>query len=477
MLDEVFGSLSAANKLYASRRPGVRTDRQPVHTVYGGAQLFKADTARKMGQVALNHLQEYAPDFIDFAHAFRLPGSGSLATSGEIKQALLRAVARNADSLKSGHAGGWLAATVYHRVVNKLRSEPVEDFRIDFEDGFGVRTDDEEDAEARRTAEEVATGMQDGGLPPFIGIRIKPLNEENRDRAVRTLDLFLTTLLRASGGQLPQNFVVTLPKVTIPAQVAALAQICDMIESAGRLEPGTLKIELMIETPTSILDDGGRSALHRIVQAAEDRCIAAHFGVYDYTASLEIAASQQTMGHAACEFARHVMQTTLAGTGIWISDGATNIMPVGPHKTSSGTPPLTPQQEAENREVVHRAWRLAYEDTTRSLESGFYQGWDLHPAQLSARYTAVYTFFLKSLDSAAHRLATFVDKAARATLVGDIFDDAATGQGLLNFFLRALNCGAITVDEAMKTGLTIDELKSRSFVKIVEDRAAFAVNS
>jgi len=439
MLDEVFGPLSAANTAYAEKRPGARTDRQPVHTVYGGAQLFKADTAGKMGQVALRHFKAYAPDSAQFSRAFELPGDSSLA------------------------------AIVYDRVVKKLELEPVEDFRIDFEDGFGVRTDHVEDAEARRTGEEVAKGKREGSIPPFIGIRIKALNEENRDRAVRTLDLFVTSLLGSSGGQMPENFVVTLPKVTIPAQVAALAQICGMIESAHSLERGSLKMELMIETPGSIMGEGGRAALHRLVEAADGRCIAAHFGVYDYTASLEITASQQTMGHDVCQFARHMMQTSLAGTGIWISDGATNVMPVGPHRASEGKT-LTPQQEAENRKVVHRAWRLAYDDTTRSLESGFYQGWDLHPAQLTARYTAVYTFFLKSLDSAALRLTTFVDKAAQATLVGDIFDDAATGQGLLNYFLRALNCGAITVEEAMKTGLTIDELRSRSFTKIVEHR-------
>jgi len=300
MLDEVFGPLSAANKSYAAKRPGARTDRQPVHTVYGGAQLFKADTAGKMGQVALRHFRKYAPDSIEFARAFELPGSSSLA------------------------------ATVYDRVVKKLEEEPVEDFRIDFEDGFGVRTDDEEDAESRRTGEEVAKGMREGTIPPFIGIRIKALNEENRDRAVRTLDLFVSSLLASSGGRMPENFVVTLPKVTIPEQVGALARICGMIESADDLEPGSLKLELMIETPGSIMGEGGRAALNRLVEAADGRCIAAHFGVYDYTASLEITASQQRMGHDACQFARHMMQTSLAGTGIWISDGATNVMPVGP---------------------------------------------------------------------------------------------------------------------------------------------------
>ena len=103
--------------------------------------------------------------------------------------------------------------------------------------------------------------------------------------------------------------------------------------------------------------------------------------------------------------------------------------------------------------------------------TGFYQGWDLHPAQLPSRYAAVYGFFLEGLAAASDRLRNFVQKAAQATLVGDVFDDAATGQGLLNYFLRAMNCGAITEAEAVAmSGLTLDELRSRSFMKILKGR-------
>jgi hypothetical protein len=107
----------------------------------------------------------------------------------------------------------------------------------------------------------------------------------------------------------------------------------------------------------------------------------------------------------------------------------------------------------------------------RSLEGAFYQGWDLHPAQLPTRYAAVFAFFLEGLDAASARLRNFVEKAGQATLVGEIFDDAATGQGLLNYFLRALGCGAITEPEAVeKSGLTIAELRSRSFGTILRGR-------
>jgi hypothetical protein len=194
-----------------------------------------------------------------------------------------------------------------------------------------------------------------------------------------------------------------------------------------------------------------------------------HFGVYDYTASCGITAAYQTMGHPSCDFARQMMLVSLADRGVHLSDGATNILPVGSHRANADQP-LTARQIAENREAVHQAWRLGFADNLRSLETGFYQGWDLHPAQLVTRYAAVYSFFLKGLDSASSRLKAFVEKAALASLHGDTFDDAATGQGLLNFFLRGIACGAITEAEALATGLTLDELRSHSFFKILQGR-------
>jgi hypothetical protein len=162
-----------------------------------------------------------------------------------------------------------------------------------------------------------------------------------------------------------------------------------------------------------------------------------------------------------------MMQVALAGTGVWLSDGATNVMPIGAHRGEG----LMPDQIDENRRTVHRAWKVHYDHCRHSLANGFYQGWDLHPAQLPTRYAAVFSFFLEGLDAASERLRNFIEKAAQATLVGDVFDDAATGQGLLNYFLRAINCGAITEAEATgRTSVTLDELRSGSFVKILENR-------
>ena len=400
----------------AARFPGESEHRQPVHTVYGGAHLFKSDTAPRLGALALKALSEHAPDAATFATAIGLRSN---------------------------------AETIYQRVVEKLKREPVEDFRIDFEDGYGNRPDDEEDHHAALAAREIASGMRNNTLPAFVGIRIKPFSQELTSRSIRTLDVFLTTLL-GEAGKLPPWFVVTLPKIQVLEQVTALAGLLDMLEPKLNLPRGALKFEFMIEVTQSI------PMLGRMLDAGRGRVVAAHFGTYDYTASCNITAAEQRMDHPACDFARHNMQVAYSGTGLWLSDGATNVMPIG------------------DRATVHRAWRLHADHIRHSLVNGFYQGWDLNPAQLPTRYAAVFSFFLEGLAAATERLRNFMQKAGQATLVGDVFDDAATGQGLLNFFLRALNCGAITESEALATGLTLDELRSRSFVKILRGRRANA---
>jgi hypothetical protein len=257
-----------------------------------------------------------------------------------------------------------------------------------------------------------------------------------------------------------------LPKVTIPEQVTTMVRFFEILEKANKLAPGTLKMETMVEATQVIMDEEGRNPLMRIIRAGEGRLIAAHFGTYDYTASCGITAKYQTMDHPVCDFAHHMTKVALGGTGIFLSDGATNVMPVPPHRGEM----ISSKQMAENREAVHKAWRIGFNHTMHSLVNGFYQGWDLNPAQLPMRYAATYNFFLSSYDDAVFRLKTFVERAAISTLTKDIFDDAATGQGLLNFFLKAMNCGAITEEEAMATGLTLEEIRSRSFYKILEGR-------
>ncbi|HEX7666340.1 MAG TPA: phosphoenolpyruvate kinase [Polyangiaceae bacterium] len=396
------------------------SERQPVHVVYGGAHLFKSNVAAKMGELALKSLTTHAPDAAAFASTFGLAPD--------------------------------LASKVRARVAHKLEREPVEDFRADFEDGYGWRKDEEEDAHAAAVAEAMAKGLAEKTLPPFVGIRIKSFGAAgSKARATRTLDRFLTRYFE-SAKALPPGFVVTLPKVEVPAETAALDAILWDHESRLNLAPKSVSFEIMIETPRAIFDAEGKVALPAIVAAANGRCKAAHFGTYDYTASLGITAAHQTMQHPAASFAKHVMQVALAGTSVHLSDGATNVMPVG------------------DTSAVRAAWRLHYDNVRHSLAGGFHQGWDLHPAQLVARYAAVHAFYLEALAPATDRLKAFVDKAAQASLVGDVFDDAATGQGLLNFFARGLAAGAITEDEVLATGLAADELRTRSFAEIVERR-------
>ena len=472
-LSDVITPLRQANEEFTRLYPGETGRRQPVHTVYGGAHLFKADSANRLGQLAQRALDQFAPDFLTFAKALNIRGADQLPATMDAAAELVTDLEKGPEPARRENNSAWLSHTIYNRVTEKLHREPVEDFRIDFEDGYGNRPDDEEDGHAASAAVEVAKGSKEGTLSPFIGIRIKPFNEELRARSFRTLDIFVSTLLEENNGLLPGNFVVTLPKITIPQQVETVASLLERLETKTGLKTGSLKFEMMIETTQSIINSNGQINLPLLLGAANGRCIAAHFGTYDYTAGCNITAAHQHMMHPACDFAKIMMQVSFAGTGIWLSDGATNIMPVPPHRFADGGPQLTPQQIEENREVVHRAWKLHFDHIQHSLINGFYQGWDLHPAQLPTRYAAVYAFFLESLAAASERLKNFVEKAAKATLVGDVFDDAATGQGLLNYFLRAINCGALTEAEALKlSGLTLPELRSASFVKILKNRQA-----
>ncbi len=460
---DLFAKLKKANTSFQKVYPGDRTERQAVHTVYGGANLFKSDSAKVLGLRALETFHTYAPDFIIFGKAFGLEGSDKIGDQSP--EQLFNEYNSLSTVMKKVHPAH-LSYQVYNKVINKLTAEAIEDFRIDFEDGYGNRSDEEEDATAINAADEVAKGMKAATLPAFIGIRIKPFTEEMKDRGLRTLEIFITTLVAQTAGKLPANFVVMLPKVTIPEQVSTLVSCFEILEEELGLKEGVLKMEMMVETTQAIMDYDGTNPLFRFVKAGKGRCIAMHFGTYDYTASCSITARYQEMDHPVCDFAHHVTKVALAHTGIWLSDGATNTMPIGPNRGEN----MTSQQQQENREVVHRAWKKGYDHIRHSLWNGFYQGWDLNPAQLPMRYTAVYAFFLESYDDAVERLKTFVEKAARATLIGDVFDDAATGQGLLNYFLRALNSGAISEEEVLVTGLTLEEIRSRSFKKILENR-------
>jgi citrate lyase beta subunit len=377
--------LSEVDALVAARYPGEPAGRQPVHTVYVPADRYNAGLLADWGEQA----------------------SKIFATNGEEL------------GLEPGLA---------ERVRRKLAAEPIEDLRIDFEDGYGHPGDEAEDAIALACGRTLATDT----APPFVGIRFKSFEASTRRRGIRTLDLFLAGLL--DGGELPAGFVVTLPKVTAVEQVAVAADMLAALEEAYGLPEGRLRFEVQIETAQSIVDTEGGVAVAHIIQAAAGRCSGLHFGTYDYSAGLGIAAGYQSMDHPAADFAKAFMQVCAAGTGVRLSDGSTNRLPVG--------------------EAVHSAWREHLRLVRRSLERGFYQGWDLHPHQLPTRFAATYGFFREGLPSAAARLRDYAGAAE-----GGVLDEPATAQALATFLNRGLDCGALDEDEVARlTGLSRPDL-------------------
>ncbi|WP_405917806.1 DUF6986 family protein [Streptomyces sp. NBC_00728] len=402
--EAISASLAPVDAELERRYPGDPGTRQPVHTVYVPGDAFAADTIRTWGDRALAALDEHAPDAASFAAVLGLTDE--------------------------------LAGPVYDRVRDKLEREPVEDLRVDFEDGYGPRPDAEEDATAARAARLIAGAYADGTAAPYMGIRMKCMEAPVRDRGIRTLDIFLTGLLEAGG--LPDGLVLTLPKVTYPEQVTAMVRLVEEFEKARGLEPGRIGFEIQIETSQSILATDGTATVARMIQAAEGRATGLHYGTFDYSACLGVSAAHQASDHPAADHAKAIMQVAAAGTGVRLSDGSTNVLPVGP------------------TEQVHDAWRLHYGLTRRALARAYYQGWDMHPGHLPTRYAAVFAFYREGFEQAAARLARYAGHTS-----GDVMDEPATAKALSGYLLRGLDCGALDIPEvARTTGLTRPELEA-----------------
>ncbi|WP_022886898.1 DUF6986 family protein [Glaciibacter superstes] len=382
-------SLADTDRLLGAGYPGDSGTRQPVHTVYVPADRFTPALAAEWGEQAL----------------------AAVRSHGGIEE-LCRTLGLDAD----------LATQVSARALAKLDSEPIEDLRLDFEDGYSDRGDDVEDADALAAAARVAEAVATGAAPPFIGIRFKCFEAPTRARGLRTLDLFIGALVAA--GDLPDGLVLTLPKVSTVAQVEAMVYACQKLEVAHGLPHGRLRFEVQMETPQLILAADGTVPVARLLHAADGRISALHYGTYDYSASLGIAAEYQSMEHPAADFAKQVMQVAVAGTGVRLSDGSTNIIPVG------------------EPDAVVSAWKLHARLVRRSLENGYYQGWDLHAVQLASRFIATYAFYREGLPAAAGRLKNYVRRTE-----GGIMDEPATARALAGFLYRGLACGAVTEAE------------------------------
>jgi len=402
LIRDLDARLAAADHELAARYPGDRGTRQPVHTVYVPADRYDAGTVPTWGRQAIAVLEEYGGGPAGFADVLDLPPD--------------------------------LAAEVYERVHAKLGAEPIEDLRIDFEDGYGARSDADEDATVTAAAAALARSLADGIAAPFHGIRFKSFEAPTRARGVRTLHRFVGEL--AAAGALAEGFAVTLPKVTSVDQVLAMVHACTGVEEAHGLPHGTLRFEIQVETPQSVLGLDGTALVARMIHAADGRCSGLHYGTYDYSASCGIAAEYQSMEHPAADHAKAIMQVAAAGTGVFVSDGSTNVLPVG------------------DRDAVHAGWRLHARLVRRSLERGFYQGWDLHPAQLPSRFAATYAFYREGLPGAGARLRAYLGGGDSAFL-----DEPATATALAGFVLRGVECGA--VDEA-----EVEELVSADLARL-----------
>ena len=401
--EHVARSLRATDELLAAAYPGDDGTRQPVHTVYVPADTFTPGLPAEWGRQGLAAVQ--GQDGLD----------------------------RLASQLQLGEPD-----VLADLVARKLSSEPIEDLRLDFEDGYGTRPHDAEDAAAASAGRAVAAAAVAGTSPAFIGIRFKSLEAGTRERGLRTLDLFLSALLAelaASGQDLPDGLRLTLPKVSTAAQVEAMAFVCARLEEAHGLPPGRLRFEVQVETPQVILGADGTAAVARLLHAAPGRVSGLHYGTYDYSAALGIAPEHQSLEHPAADYAKTVMQAAAAGTGVRLSDGSTNILPAG------------------NAESMLRAWKLHARLVSRSLAAGFYQGWDLHPAQLPTRYLATYAFYRSGFPAAVQRVGNYVHQRESS-----ILDEPATARALARFIQRAAACGAVTAVEVSAAGISPREL-------------------
>ncbi len=408
LADRIDTRLRASDEAVARAYPGDPGTRQPVHTVYVPADRFKPELVGQWGRQALALLDRHLSD----------PARVAAVIGGE------------------GGLDHGLATEVLPLVRAKLSDQPIEDLRIDFEDGFGDRGDEVEDATVDRAVQALGQTIGAGGAPPFVGIRFKSFEAPTRRRGLRTLDRFIAGLV--AEGPLPDGFVTTLPKVTAVEQVEAMVEVCDCLEDVYGLPSGGLRFEIQVETPQSILLPDGTVAVARMIAAAAGRCTGLHYGTYDYSASCGIAAEYQSMEHPAADHAKAVMQVAAAGTGVRLSDGSTNVLPVG------------------DEAAVHAAWALHARLVRRSLERGFYQGWDLHPAQLPTRFLATIAFYRRGFDLAARRLRAYVGREDSGFL-----DEPATARALAWFISRGLHCGALLAAEVTAaTGLEVADVEA-----------------
>lgn len=410
--------LTPTDQLLENAYPGDDGSRQPIHTVYIPGQNYRAGIAQEWGQ--------RAEAYVEAAGGYAVLGD-ALGLAADERDAVL------------------------DRVRAKLASEPIEDLRIDFEDGFGDKGDEAEDAAVVKATRELVADLAAGTAPPYVGIRFKCFELATRERGMRTLDLFLTTLVAELGPEgLPEGLILTLPKVSTVEQVHVMVMLVERLENELGLAPGRLTFEVQIETPQVIIGADGTFPIAKFLHRGQGRISGLHYGTYDYSASVGVSAAQQSLEHPVADFAKEVMQVAVAGTGVRLSDGSTNVIPAS--EGASAVP----------------TWELHGRLVTRSLERAYYQGWDLHPAHLPSRFAASYAFFRAGVAEVSTRLRNYVQQNTEGFL-----DEPATARPLAAFLSRGVQSGAVAQAElADSVGISPAELLDIAYPRRGQSAAA-----
>jgi hypothetical protein len=405
----LLSGVEAADAAHRDAWPGVPPTRQPVQVLYVPADRITDDLPTSYGTEARRLLDTHAVDAETFA-----------TTIG---------IARDR------------AVDVRERVAAKLGSEPIEDLRVDLEDGYLGRSDDEEARDAVAAATAVAEWVRAGVAPPYVGLRVKAFTDGLALRSITSLDRFVGTLLHHLGS-LPDGFVITFPKIVAVEHVAAFVSVLDALEHSYGLPAGRLRFEVQIETTASVLGPDGRVVLRDLRAAGEGRICGAHLGVYDYTAGLGLPPGEQRPQHPACDLVRHLMQVTFAGTEIRLSDGSTNVVP-----------------REDTQDELHRVWSTHAQVVRHALADGYVQGWDLHVSHLVSRYATVFAHLLDGIDDVIDRLSRWhasnagnVDGADGAQGAA-VLDEPATVRRLEDHLVRALRSGAVDAESLYGTPL------------------------
>lgn len=367
-------------------------------TMYGGAHLFHADTPSHLSRVALAALTTYLPSQDDAERVF-----------------------------------GPLAADTYARVQARLEQRAADDIRIDLEDGYGLRALDEQTRDARTAAVALATILRgtDSRRPLRAGVRTRGWSAPEHLRA--GLRAFFAELADTDPGV--TDIVATLPKVQTAHEVERFVDEVEQCELEIGWPSGRIGLELLVETATAL----SAQELSRWVRAARGRLRGLHLGAYDLLGELGVPHDAASLSHPYCDAMRVQMRRAVAGQDVDTVDGVCNELPVARHRGEG----LSVEQRHQNVAGVHDAWRSHAADVRRGISLGFFQGWDVHPAQLVSRHFARIGYFQAHFDEAASRLERFERSASQARVEGTTFDDEASVRSVRIFISHARASGAI----------------------------------